>query len=926
MHFPTSIPRPTRSPAAGMNPADKPPLDITIHQEPYDGPMPVLPKIPRRPMNSPQYRRHISPSEPPMAQATPIYSYIPPQVKKAPSIPATTTSYASGTGLRPPAPTSAGGSFTSPNASSANNVSVPNIDGAGKLLKKVVPAKGKAIFQGKAGKLFGKKNKPEDEEDSPTEASEFYELKRKKSQKSDTKSTDPGIKSSNSSRARLAARLLRPRGKPGGDIETNLDLDDADHHPFEAARKRFRDQRERKMRRGSPPDKTVQNPSPPEEKPPKEKRHHHQRIADHVRKGVRFASSKDLLSGYHASKEEDRAEQDVGIQEGSRMGNAVRRMSDHLMPNQEEREAEGRRASWTSQEHSGPSRRGSHQRNQMNYESTSSSGSPEELHIPRAADVPDFPPPPNGLMQISPQSPLSPLDNPAYQAYQAYETYEGQAPAPLFPPRPPAPFYRPTLSPVSSRSPVPTSVGNAAPESPLRQSVSQSWDGRQKSRPVSSSPLRSVSSDPSASSIHLPLFDTNTVEVIPPSPSLTPQRPPPQLTIRNGPPTASSLGTEEPRESVGLSPIMEQPTPEPSRRSSQKSSKPSSIQPPSIPNDSSISDLNINPDNSGSASTISIPSHKLRTRSHSHQNLSGPASISTPKSTPLPEPIRPREPPPHPTPSPYKIPAKTPTQSAVDFWHEADSSLAPSESASAQPPNYYSQPPPSFWKVADQTLAAQESTGPTMEEWIASLPSLGLGLGTWGNHDGALDWKYFQSLQAKNKLKKSRSGSSVKSKASSNTGTAKSVKDMIEENIKNLEKVIEEIEEAGSVREEGLTPEEVEDLDEFISDSESPVDNLPPPITNPNLLHPEYLGPGTPGAPKSPGPILSSQRPKSRLGRETAIRLDNMEKYWAEQSLAMGTVLKKMLVIVDTLIVKEREQTQRDRRRVEMGWESESDE
>ncbi|KAF8252691.1 hypothetical protein K440DRAFT_631612 [Wilcoxina mikolae CBS 423.85] len=40
----------------------------------------------------------------------------------------------------------------------------------------------------------------------------------------------------------------------------------------------------------------------------------------------------------------------------------------------------------------------------------------------------------------------------------------------------------------------------------------------------------------------------------------------------------------------------------------------------------------------------------------------------------------------------------------------------------------------------------------------------------------------------------------------------------------------------------------------------------------------------------------------------------------------MGDVLKKMLVVVDTLIIKEREQSQKDARRFEMGWSDEDEE
>ena len=99
---------------------------------------------------------------------------------------------------------------------------------------------------------------------------------------------------------------------------------------------------------------------------------------------------------------------------------------------------------------------------------------------------------------------------------------------------------------------------------------------------------------------------------------------------------------------------------------------------------------------------------------------------------------------------------------ALEFRCGADESLAPSESASAQPPDYNGDPRPNFWKTADQSLAARRDTA---EEWIAGLPGLGL-----GSHDGALDWKCLQSLKAKNELKRSRSGlSSTSSHKTENT-------------------------------------------------------------------------------------------------------------------------------------------------------------
>lgn len=924
MHFPTSIPRSTGSPAAALFQNRQTISTRSVHSDPYDGPMPILPVLPRnrsRPLSygRPQYRRRMDLKEPLMAQSTPVYSYIPPQVaanNSAGNLSAVASTRPPMNGASPW--TATNDNTISPHTPSSNNPSIPNIDGSGKLFSMPTKAKSK-LKAPEFRKMFGKKHaRPEEEpEDSPTEASEFYEIKRKKSEKSEAKAKETapsGEKSINSSRARLAARLLRHRGK-AGDIETGLDLDDSDHHPFDSARKRFYDQRERKMRRRSTGSKISGLPKTE----PSSKKRHHSQFSDSVQKGVRFVGPEDHLAAYQASKDEDKAELDVDLDEGSRVGNTMRRMSDHLLPNKEEAEAGARRASWTSGESN--SRRDSEQ---LAYTNTSSSSSPDELQVPRAADIPDFPAPPiPRFMKTTLQSPLSPMPNaagpPAAQSTPSHGPLPPGSPRNnpynqvMFPPKPPAPFFRPTLSPVSSRSPVPTSVGQALTDSPKR-----SIKEKEKSRPVSASPrMQVLEQDPSASSLHLPL-----VKAVPPSP--TPSQNPGGLTIRNGAPTISTQTSEGTSpESVGLSPIIEQPTPEPgnSRRSSQKSSKKPTepLAHALVPNDA-LSSLNLErdiktptkfPAKSLQNSAISVSTGQSQV--HSNHSLSGSVSV---KSLLFSEVQRPKSPPPHPSPSPMKIAPKTPTPSALEFWREADESLAPSESASAQPPNYHGEPPPNFWKAADQSLSTRKEVEPTMEEWIASLPGLGLGLGSWGNSDGALDWKYFQSLKATNKLKKSRSGSSIKT-----AKTVKSVQDMITENIENLEKVIEEIEENNPLRGEGLTPDEAEALDDEFTEPEVPVNNNPPPLVDPNLLHPEYR-PFSPAA----GPILSSQRPQSRLGKDVATRLDNMEKYWAEQSIAMGSVLKKMLVVVDTLIVKEREQTQKDARKIEMGWSDEDEE
>lgn len=942
MHFPTSIPRSTGSPAAALF-QDRPSIATrSVHSDPYDGPIPVLPALPRnrpRPLSygRPQYRRYLDARESPIFPPTPVYSYIPPKAagsgagSAADAVNSAGSLANDGGSLRPATNDSA----TSPQAPDSANPSIPNIDGAGKLLS--MPAIGKSKIKAhEFRKMFAKKRgkQEEDPEESPTEASEFYEIKRKKSERSQAKlneSAPTGEKSTNSSRARLAARLMRHRGRAGA-VETGLDLDDSDHHPFDAARKRFHEQRERKMRRGGAESKDSfisKSDSAPE------KRHH--RFAESVRKGVRFAGPKEHVAAYKASKGGDKSEVEAGAGEGSRVGNnSMGRMSGHLARNAEEPQEQAGRASWTS----GDQVRSRRASEQLAYASTSSS-SPDEFQVPRASELPDFPAPPGSKsMNIITQPPANPAATQPRPAPDPVSPRTAASPygQMMFPPKPPAPFFRPTLSPVSSRSPVPTSIEHAATDSPKR-----SIKDREKSRPVSASPrMHSLEQDPSASSLHLPLVET--------LPSSTPPQKPGGLTIRNGVPTISTQSSSSEDgsapEAAGLSPIMEHSTTTTteSRRSSQNSAaaKKSAQKPEhSLVADDALSSLNLARDIKSARSSLGrspskSPAESARTERAKPQSSGNPAGSvdSGVPSRPPSEVPRPRSPPPHPSPSPVKISSRTPTSSALEFWREADESLAPSESASAQPPNYNGEPPPSFWKTADQSLAARREAGPTIEEWIASLPGLGLGLGTWGSHDGALDWKYFQSLKAKNKLKKSRSGLSSAS-SQKTVRTVKSVQDMITENIESLEKVIEEIEEnsnsrsnarSGGDAEQGLTPDEAEALDDDATDPfaepvehEAVVDNNPPALVDPDLLHPEYR------PCPSPGPILSSQRPQSRLGRDVAMRLDNMEKYWAEQSIAMGSVLKQMLVVVDRLIIKEREEAQKEARKIEMGWSSDSD-
>jgi len=87
------------------------------------------------------------------------------------------------------------------------------------------------------------------------------------------------------------------------------------------------------------------------------------------------------------------------------------------------------------------------------------------------------------------------------------------------------------------------------------------------------------------------------------------------------------------------------------------------------------------------------------------------------------------------------LPVKTPTPSALDFWAEADSTLS---LAHARSYGQYYHHGNSFWAEADKAvpLPPWKRGGPSLEKWIAGLPSAG---------DGARDSKFFG---AGNKLKK----------------------------------------------------------------------------------------------------------------------------------------------------------------------------
>lgn len=276
---------------------------------------------------------------------------------------------------------------------------------------------------------------------------------------------------------------------------------------------------------------------------------------------------------------------------------------------------------------------------------------------------------------------------------------------------------------------------------------------------------------------------------------------------------------------------------------------------------------------------------------------------------------------------------KTPTPSALDFWAEADSTLS---SARTHPLSFYNKPEDTFWTHADQAipLPPWKKEGPSLEEWLAGLPGVG---------DGASDSKIFE---AETKLRK---------KKRPEVGVLRVVNASVED-----EDVIFD-----------------EDGNEILVSSDADI-ILPSVVVDKTLLHADSMQ-GTPtsqeylrsfrpgglevlqeasretslhtptvivggnrigktlGVPTSQGkaeitvaeelralldlplPTEKIYRPAD-LARDVGGRLDALEKHWEEQRLTVGTVLKRMLWIVDSMVVKERENVQKDVRAQEMGW------
>lgn len=521
------------------------------------------------------------------------------------------------------------------------------------------------------------------------------------------------------------------------------------------------------------------------------------------------------------------------------------------------------------------------------YDSTSpSSQSLDSQKFPGVEG--DSPPSPRVPPGVSPHS-IPPAPIPRNRAYQQ-----------VFPARPSA-SYRPTLSPVYSKSPIPTNSLSPATSTSLKTP---------KATPGDPAPIPADGMVPASIILNSK----------PPSGFLEAKgrdltgRPPPTTerdqSLQSTNETVDSRrkqSYEHPRASLVVEndiPPLKLPSPE---------VKPVNSRPPQK-----------------STSAKSSP-HKTLTTSTPHNIGTNSPWPPNPRGTR--EPVNPN----------IEF-LKTPTSSALEFWAAADASLAPSESASAQPPNKTGEPPPEIWKDADNTLNLRKSK-PTLEEWIAGLPGLGLRQGPLAANS-FLDTQMLRELRTKYiKESSSREGNDF-----TMATLAEKLKVLENEELELREEFVPE-------DEMGLTPEEVNALEE----TETALENGPPPIINPFLLHPDYHPhpspsvileaisptqeseakethpptrvksnniPGVPADEKygvldSPPP-RKLQRPRDLVGDAT-IRLETLEKYWNDQGIIVGTVLRRMLWIVDTIIVKEREEAQRLARKHEMGWADDED-
>jgi len=277
--------------------------------------------------------------------------------------------------------------------------------------------------------------------------------------------------------------------------------------------------------------------------------------------------------------------------------------------------------------------------------------------------------------------------------------------------------------------------------------------------------------------------------------------------------------------------------------------------------------------------------------------------------------------------------AKTPTPSALDFWAEADSTLSSAHARS------YDQHHPhrnSFWAEADKAvpLPPWKRERPSLEEWIAGLPGVG---------DGASDSKVFGT------------GKKLKKKDDPEVGVLR----VVNGNAEDEDKILfdEDGNEVAMASDQAPIVPTVKVDRRLLFPSPQPdpsaLPNFPRPFQPGRLeilpeasqetsLHtPTVLGGISTNKTLTllshaqaenskieedlkallglPLPTEKLYRPAD-LARDVSSRLDTLEKYWDEQGVTVGTVLKRMLWIVDSMVVKEREGGQRERRAQEMGW------
>lgn len=619
------------------------------------------------------------------------------------------------------------------------------------------------------------------------------------------------------------------------------------------------------------------------------------RFAESAKRKIHMA--REELEAFRSSIADDiRDSKETG---GNRFVNAMRIAKSRFENREAEKEAERRVGMRMS---SGTGRPGERPRNLSNSQgpifssmsygnSSSSSSSLPDASNPLTTER-DSPPSPKALESLTLYN-APPAPTPRNRAYQQ-----------VFPARPSI-SYRPTLSPVYSKSPILTN---------------------------SSSQLASTSPKPPKTAPDEPV---DFLDEMAPEP-VTPAPPKPQT------------GSLPPRQTEAGGRDFTRKLP-PSSTSISKRDR--AIQSANV-----ISNLRKKPSYESQISqvvendipSLTLPSPKVKPvdpkkrpprRLSNQKSLSLEASVSsTPRDieidTPqLPNPRETREPI-HPN---IEF-SKTPTSSALEFWADADASLAPSESASAQPPNRIGEPPPDIWRDADRTLNLRKSK-PTLEEWVASLPGLNPRQEPL-EASGALNAQMLKELRTRS-IKKS---SSKHSKDAVIAALAEKLKDLEYEEPEQIEEFVPE-DELELAQEEAKASEE-----------ESVPEYLPPLNIDPSLLHPDYrpnpspsmilesisvvrnlavdeTRPLTrsqsyspPGGPAKGNHGLQGSPPprKLRKPRDLAVdvttHLDTLQKYWDDQGIIVGTVLRRMLWIVDTMIVKEREEAQKLLRKQEMGW------